>query len=243
MSTYTRFCVSLVELHQFTAHWNRRPSRRSLELYGVPLKSSCDNDSEVLPHTCVPRVLSPASSHRSRDTLLREVSTGAARITIDAVHEINTITPDDGYTLPCTTVPYSIGHTRRVFQLTRGQRRADPFCAGWRPRERTEYPDARAIVAYSVYHTPRFFSSPGTSASPLPSRATPKRGATRETRRARFELSRLWGADHYLDEPPGSLDKTWWGRSGRRANSPPLRRCPHHRMVDRWSLHRTPFVL
>lgn len=43
----------------------------------------------------------------------------------------------------------------------------------------------------------------------------------------RFKLSRLWGADHYLDEPPGSLDKTRWGRSGRRANSP-LSLCPYH---------------
>lgn len=63
---------------------------------------------------------------------------------------------------------------------------------------------------------------------------------------ARFELSRLWGADHYLDEPPGSLDKTWWGRSGRRANSPPPHHSPHHvvRIVGRQSrcLHRIPFV-
>jgi len=108
------------------------------------------------------------------------------------------------------------------------------------PSGETGYSSTRAIVAYSVYRTTLLLS--GHHCFSAPSRATPKRGATRETRRARFELSRLWGADHYLDEPPGSLDKTWWGRSGRRANSPPLRRRPHHRMVDRWSLHRTPFV-
>lgn len=34
-------------------------------------------------------------------------------------------------------------------------------------------------------------------------------------------LSRLWGADHYLNQPPGSLDKTWWGHSLQRTNSPP----------------------
>ena len=53
------------------------------------------------------------------------------------------------------------------------------------------------------------------------------RGRVTEHSDTRFKLSRLWGADHYLDEPPGSLDKTRWGRSGRRANSP-LSLCPYH---------------
>ncbi|KYN15881.1 hypothetical protein ALC57_11849, partial [Trachymyrmex cornetzi] len=44
--------------------------------------------------------------------LRREASTGAARITIDAVHEINTITPestDDGYALPARLLPFRQG--------------------------------------------------------------------------------------------------------------------------------------
>lgn len=71
---------------------------------------------------------------------------------------------------------------------------------------------------------PTLLSLPFSIENELVTQETKKR-----TRHARFELSRLWGADHYLDEPPGSLDKTRWGRSGRRANSPlSLSLCPYH---------------
>ena len=79
----------------------------------------------------------------------------------------------------------------------------------------------------------RLFLSDPTTVNPSLSTERRVYQETEETRTrdARFELSRLWGADHYLDEPPGSLDKTRWGRSGRRANSPlslslPLPRAP-----------------
>jgi len=161
---------------------------------------------------------------------------------------------------------------RRATTAERG--RADDPSAGWRPcrrrrrrRRRCRRPRCRLQHHRTTLYSPRSlsplfppslsllrsisppFSSPlfpAVSLSPSLCRTT-LRYSEAQRLGARFELSRLWGADHYLDEPPGSLDKTWWGRSGRRANSPP----PHHRvptmvarMVDRQSrcLRRTPFV-
>jgi len=116
-------------------------------------------------------------------------------------------------------------------------------------RDLSHLSSLRRCLCSALYLSPFLFPSlsRGLTLSLSLSQLTTLRYSEAQRLGARFELSRLWGADHYLDEPPGSLDKTWWGRSGRRANSPP----PHHRvptmvarMVDRQSrcLRRTPFV-